>query len=138
MSKNNPTKADVAKAWSDHVDKPDQYDIFEVTGADGTEQFQVVDKDNGSICAAAGSLQTLLDRVGDPFIEAAVAPVEAADKRNEKRFTSRGQLASPTQPEVLEDLAADPVEIDNKSSRRSATETAEKSVTRGRRRAKRS
>lgn len=141
MSKNY-TKKDVLKAWNEGAGKEDQFDLVEITAADGTEQTQIFDKPSGSLCVAVnGHGQAALNKLGEnpnvTFIDGGLAPKESADRvKNEKKYTSDGVLRTPTQPDVLEDVQNEPVEIDNKKQRgESAPQTAERTVTRARRRA---
>jgi len=118
---------DLAKKFSEFAGRKDQYDVREVEGVDGTKQTQLIDKDTGSISFAwDGDLPEDLDTIigsvgGDP----AVMPKEAVE--DNKRFeTSRGVLATPTQPEALEG-ARDVEEIDNSKAFKS--ENQESKVT---------
>lgn len=116
MAKKNSAQ-DLAKRFSEYAGKKDQYDVREVESVDGKKQIQLIDKDTGSISYAHdGDLPDDLDKIigsvgGDP----AVNPKEAVE--DDKVFrTSKGVLATPTQPKALEGEA--PVnEIDNKASR---------------------
>lgn len=115
--KNTATQDEVREAWSRAVGREDQYDLVEVESFDGDSQTQLIDKDTGSITVAVDgtggkALKKLLDHAGDTFIDGAVTPKEASGVKSQKRFTSRGVLATPTQPEALND-PTDPVEVDN-------------------------
>lgn len=115
--KKTATQAEVIEAWSRKVGREDQYDLVEVESFDGDSQTQLIDKDTGSITVAVDGtgpkvLQKLVEHAGDTFIDGAVTPKEASGVKSEKRFTSRGVLATPTQPENLND-PSDPVEVDN-------------------------
>lgn len=118
MAEKTYTQDDVRKAWSEKVGREDQYDLVEVESFDGDSQTQLIDKDTGSISVAvdgtgAKALKKLAENAGDTFIDGAVTPKEASSVKSERRFTSRGVIATPSQPENLQD-ATDPVEVDNR------------------------
>jgi hypothetical protein len=115
MAKN--TAKSVVKAWSEKSGRLDQYDVREVTNFDGVEQTQLIDKDTGSVTVAVnGHGQEALDRLaeeaGVSLIDAGVAPQESTSADNKVQRTSRGVLATPTQPEALND-PTDPVVIED-------------------------
>jgi hypothetical protein len=107
MADKKYTKADVVKAWSDKAGRQDQYDVREVEGVDGEHQVQLIDKDTGSVSVAANgegeaAYRKLVEHVGDIAIDAVIMPKESVGPdNNKKHYTSRGQLATPTQPEAL-------------------------------------
>lgn len=118
MAEKTYTEEDVRKAWSAKVGREDQYDLVEVETFEGESQTQLVDKDTGSISVAvngtgAKALKKLAENAGDTFIDGAEAPKEATSVKSERRFTSRGVIATPTQPENLQD-PSDTVEVDNR------------------------
>ena len=118
MANKTATKEDVVKAWSEKVGKIDQYDLHEIDTADGGSQTQLIDKDTGSITVAVDgtgpkALQKLFEHAGETFIDRGESPVESTGEGSQKRFTSRGVLATPTQPEVQVDTQ-EPVEVDNR------------------------
>lgn len=107
MADKTYSKADVVKAWSDKAGRKDQYDVREVEDVDGNKQVQLIDKDTGSVSVAANgegsaAFKKLVEHVGDIAIDAVIMPKESVGEGNNKQhFTSRGQLATPTQPEAL-------------------------------------
>lgn len=118
MANKAPTQEDVRKAWSEKVGKVDQYDLHEVEVADGEFQTQLIDKDTGSITVAVNGkgeavLRKLFEHAGDTFIDGGESPLSATSEGSVKRFTSRGVLATPTQPEVQVNTQ-DPVEVNTK------------------------
>jgi hypothetical protein len=108
----------LAKRFSEYSGRKDQYDVRVVEGVDGKKQTQLVDKDTGSLSFAVDGTDFDPETVnfggsvgGDP----AISPKEAVE--DDKVFrTSRGILATPTQPEALEG-AKEPTEVDLKSAR---------------------
>lgn len=116
-NKKTYSEKDVCEAWSTAVGRVDQYDLVKVESFDGTKQIQLIDKDSGSIVIAVNgtdqeALRKLFEGAGTTFIDGAVTPKEASGEDSERRYTSRGTLASPTQPEVLVD-ERDPIEVNN-------------------------
>lgn len=112
------TQAQVVEAWSVKAGREDQYDLVEIETYDGDSQTQLIDKDTGSITVAVDGtgpkvLKKLLDHAGDTFIDGAESPVEAVKVQSERRYTSRGVLATPTQPENLQG-DTEPVEVDHR------------------------
>lgn len=119
MSNKNPTQEDVRKAWSEKAGKVDQYDLHEIETGDGESQTQLIDKDTGSITVAvngtgAKALNKLFEHAGETFIDGGESPVESTGAKSIKRYTSRGVLATPTQPEVQIDTQ-EPVEVSNEA-----------------------
>lgn len=113
------TKDSVVKAWSDKVGRKDQYDLREVTAADGTEQTQLVDKDTGSLTIAVNghgdnALQRLFDEAGSVLLDAGVSPKESTGADSEVQTTSRGVAATPTQPVAQVD-PSNPVVVDDRT-----------------------
>ena len=119
------TNSSVIDAWSEKAGRKDQYDLREVENHDGSEKgFQLIDKDTGSLVVQASSLQELQDRAGDALIDDATVPKESSGEESEKQYTSRGQLAFPTQPEALSD-PSDTVEIDTSKAVQTPNQKAE-------------
>jgi hypothetical protein len=121
----------LAERFSEYAGRKDQYDVRVIEGVDGKKQTQLIDKDTGSISFAVDGTDFDADKVnfggsvgGDP----AINPKEAVEDNKEFR-TSRGNLASPTQPEAIEG-AVEPTEVDKKAERENAetTETPEAPV----------
>lgn len=116
------TKEDVVNAWSEKAGRKDQYDVREVKSEDGADQVQLIDKDTGSISIAvdgsgSDAFRKLVEQAGTPLIDGAEMPQESVGAgNNEQHFTSRGVLATPTQPEALEGTA-DAVEFDTSKAR---------------------
>lgn len=113
---------DLAKKFSEFAGREDQYDVREVEGVDGRKQTQLIDKDTGSISFAwDGDLPEDLDTIiGSVGGDSAVMPKEAVEDNKVFR-TSRGNLATPTQPEAIlpqEEV----VEVDNKKDRNTSDE----------------
>lgn len=118
MADKTVSHKDVIKAWSEKVGKIDQYDIHEFNTADGGSQTQLIDKDSGGITVAVNGtgakvLQKLFDNAGVTFIDAGESPVESTGKESIKRYTSRGVLATPTQPETQINTQK-PIEVNTK------------------------
>lgn len=104
----------LAERFSEFAGREDQYDVREVEGADGTRQTQLIDKDSGSVSFAVnGDFDPETVAFGGSVGgDAAVNPKEALEEDAKPFRTSRGNLASPTQPQALEG-EAEPTEIDN-------------------------
>lgn len=118
MAEVKATKENVLKAWSDKVGKVDQYDL-RITES----QTQLIDKDTGSLTVAVDgtdqkALQTLLDRCGDTFIDGGESPEASTGDKSQVQFTSRGSLATPTQPEAMVSTQ-EPVEVTNEPGKTS-------------------
>ena len=129
----NYTKQDVLDRWDEVVGKKDRYDLVEIEAHDGTKQTQLLDKQTGSITVAVDgtgqeALNRLYENAGAPRLDAGKSPKEAA-RDGEKRYTSAGVLATPTQPDALEDVTPDPVEINpSEQTADTPTEKANKAV----------
>lgn len=126
--KKSYSKDEVVRLWSEAAGRKDQYDVREVESVDGEKQTWLTDKDTGSTTVAvkghgADALRELGENVANPFIEPAVSPKEAVED-NEKHYTSRGVIATPTQPEVLEG-EGEPTEVDTSKSPQTPNQKAE-------------
>lgn len=129
------TKADVVKAWSDKVGREDQYDVREVENFEGDKQVQLIDKDTGSVTVAVNgtdsdAYQRLVDNAGVALLDAAITPKESSSEKSEVKRTSRGNLASPTQPVSTVD-PSDPVVVDDNKTGNSDVPTSVNPVTGG-------
>jgi hypothetical protein len=119
MADKKYSKNDAVKAWSEKAGRVEQYDVREVEDVDGVKQVQLIDKDTGSVAVAADgegevAYKKLVERVGDVAIDGVRMPKESVGPdNNKKHFTSRGKLATPTQPEALVG-DAEPTEVDNR------------------------
>lgn len=108
----------LAERFSEFAGRKDQYDVRVVEGMDGQKQTQLIDKDTGSISFAVNGEDFDPETVsfgGSVGGDTAITPKEAVEDNKEFR-TSRGNLASPTQPEAIE-APREVEEIDNKSGR---------------------
>lgn len=110
------SKEGALKAWNEAAGKTDQYDVRVVEDIHGTKQTQLIDKDTGSLSVAVNGenpWQELTEKAGVWKIDDGVNPKEAAE--DDKVFkTSKGVLATPTQPEAVEGVQ-EIIEVDNRT-----------------------
>lgn len=112
------TKEGALKAWNEKAGKVDQWDVRVVESVDGEKQTQLIDKDTGSLCVAVNGdnpWKKLTEMAGVWKIDDGVNPKEAVGPENNEKFeTSKGVLATPTQPDAILG-ETEPVEVDNRS-----------------------
>jgi len=119
------TKEGALKAWNEAAGKINQYDVREVEAEDGTKQTQLIDKDTGSLSVAVNGdnpWKELTQKAGVWKIDDGVNPKESVSDENKQFQTSKGVLATPTQPEVLQGVQ-EPVEVDNRTDEEKDGET---------------
>lgn len=123
------SKEGALDAWNKAAGKVDQYDVREVEAEDGTKQTQLIDKDTGSLCVAVNGddpWKELTQKAGVWKIDDGVNPKEAVSDENKQFETSKGVLATPTQPEVLQGVQ-EPVEVDNRTDEEKKEEATQDS-----------
>lgn len=123
------SKEGALKAWNEKAGKVDQWDVRVVESVDGTKQTQLIDKDTGSLSVAVNgdnAWKELTEKAGAWKIDDGVNPKEAVGPENNDVFkTSKGVLATPTQPDALLG-EAEVVEVDNRSDSEKAPAKKEK------------